>query len=395
VTCNQLNIGLTGRKRNPPEENQWLTEPLLAQVLNMKTLQNNAILRAWLCAGALALAAGCATSKTGKTTYYFYPPAPDEPRIQFLTSFSSQRGLRGGDDRTFLNYITGTAQPEKALAKPYGGAGGHKRFYVCDTDMSAVLVAELETRHLRGVATTGDATLKIPLNLAVDADGSLFIVDSGRDQVVVLDKDEKFVTALGKAGEMKPRDVAVSNDRLYVADLLGRSVRVYDKKDYSLQFTIPRPQDRTNDERRLYTPTNLGLDSKGRIYVSDTGASAVMIYEPDGQFVRRVGGVGDSLGQFARVKGIALDRANRLYAVDAMSQAVQVFDEKGELLMWFAEPDTGNKMQDLPAKVFVDYDDVEFFEKYASPNFKVEHLVVVINQIGPRKVSVFGFGHKK
>src|SRR5207253_1157925 len=137
-----------------------------------------------------------------------------------------------------------------------------------------------------------------------------------------------------------------------VADLLSHSVRVYDKKDYSLQFSIPRPEDRTNDERRLYTPTNLALDSKGRIYVSDTGASAVMIFDPDGKFVRRVGSAGDSLGQFARVKGIALDRADRLYAVDALSQAVQIFNDQGELLMWFAEPDTGDKMQDLPAKVF-------------------------------------------
>ena len=362
----------------------------------MRILQNRPIVRAWLCAAALALAAGCATSsKSGKTSFYFYPPAPDEPRIQFLTSFSSQRGLRGGDDRTFLNYITGTAQPEKALAKPYGAAAGGKRFYVCDTDMSAVLVAELETRHLRALATGGDTTLKIPLNIAIDSDGSIYIADSGREQVVVLDKDEKYVTALGKTGEMKPRDVAVGKDRLYVADLLNHSVRVYDKKDNSLQFSIPRPEDRTNDERRLYTPTNLGLDSKGRLYVADTGASAVMIYEPDGKFVRRVGGVGDSLGQFARLKGIALDRADRLYAVDALSQAVQIFNDKGELLMWFAEPDTGDKMQDLPAKVFVDYEDVGFFEKYASPNFKVEHLVVVINQVGPRKVSVFGFGHKK
>lgn len=362
----------------------------------MRISTRNTFQIAGLLGVVVGLAAGCATSsKSGKTTYYFYPPAPDEPRIQFLTSFSSQRGLKGGDDRTFLNYVTGTVQPEKAFAKPYGGAGGSKRFYVCDTDMSAVLVAELESRHLRALAATGDATLKIPLNIAIDADGAFYIADSGREQVVVLDKDEKFLSALGKTGEMKPRDVAVSKDRLFVADLLSRTVRVYDKKDYSYQFSIPRPEDRTNDQRRLFTPTNLAVDSKGRIYVADTGASTVMIYEPDGKFLRKVGGVGDSLGQFARLKGIALDRTDRLYAVDAMSQVVQVFNEHGELLMWFAEPDTGDKMQDLPAKVFVDYDDVQYFDKYAAPNFKVEYLVVVINQIGPRKVSIFGFGHKK
>ena len=49
----------------------------------------------------------------------------------------------------------------------------------------------------------------------------------------------------------------------------------------------------------------------------------------------------------------------------------------------------------LPTKVVIDYDDVDYFQKYVSPDFKVEHLIIVINQIGPRKVSVFGYGHKK
>ena len=48
--------------------------------------------------------------------------------------------------------------------------------------------------------------------------------------------------------------------------------------------------------------------------------------------------MGDSLGQFARVKGVAVDRDNLLYAVDAMSKVVQVFDEQGHLLTWFGLP---------------------------------------------------------
>jgi hypothetical protein len=30
-----------------------------------------------------------------------------------------------------------------------------------------------------------------------------------------------------------------------------------------------------------------------------------------------------------------------------------------------------------------------------APNFTVEYLILVINQFGAQKVSVFGFGHKK
>jgi len=52
-------------------------------------------------------------------------------------------------------------------------------------------------------------------------------------------------------------------------------------------------------------------------------------------------------------------------------------------------------MNNLPAKVLVDYDDVDFFKSYVAPNFKVEHLVLVLNQLGPHRVSIYGFGQKK
>ena len=32
--------------------------------------------------------------------------------------------------------------------------------------------------------------------------------------------------------------------------------------------------------------------------------------------------------------------------------------------------------QSLPSKVVVDYDDVDFFQSYAAPDFKVEYLVI-------------------
>jgi len=170
---------------------------------------------------------------------------------------------------------------------------------------------------------------------------------------------------------------------------------VLDKDTRNALFDIPSAGDVTNKLHALFTPTNLALDSKGNIYVSDSGAFRVQVYDANGGFVRSVGEMGDGFGQFARVKGIAVDRENRLYAVDAMSQVVQIFNEEGKLLTWFGEPGADKLVQNLPAKVVVDYDDVPFFEHYASPQFKVEHLVIIINQIGPHKVSVYGFGHKK
>jgi len=349
-----------------------------------------------LTGAVLALAAGCASSsKTAKTAYYFFPAPPDEPHFQYLTSFSSETDLNGAANRSFVNYLTGAQTLRRELAKPYGIASHGHTLYICDTELGAVVMVDMPTKRMRVMAAQGEGALKMPLNLTLDADGNAYVADSLRDQVVIFDRSENFTASLGKLDEMKPRDVAVSADRIYVADLKGHCVRVFDKVTRAPLFSIPRGDDAKQHSRQIFTPTNLGLDSKGRLYVGDTGAFRVQVYDADGKYLRSVGSFGDGPGQFARLKGIALDREDRLYTVDAMSQVIQVFDDQGRLLTWFADPTAGKATQNLPAKVMVDYDDVSAFKSYAAPGFKIEYLVFVVNQLGPHKVGVYGYGSKK
>ncbi len=347
-------------------------------------------------AAALLLLTGCATSKnTGKQTYYFFPQAPDEPRLQYLCGFQSELEFAGSEDKTFLNYLTGTRPLRRELSKPYGIAVHGHNYYICDTDFGMILVLDLQTRKMRLFHADGEGALKLPLNMTVDTDGTAYVADSQRDQVVIFDKDENYVAAIGKLNELKPRDVAVSQDKIYIADLQKHCVRVYDKKSREPLFNIPRNEQATNAKVELMTPTNLALDKEGRLYVGDTGGFHVQVFDADGKHLRTVGEFGDGPSQFARVKGVAVDREDRLYAVDAMSQVTQIFNGEGRLLSWFADPTATKATQSLPAKVMVDYENVGAFRDYISPNFKAEYLVAVINQTGPHKLTVYAFGQKK
>jgi hypothetical protein len=49
-------------------------------------------------------------------------------------------------------------------------------------------------------------------------------------------------------------------------------------------------------------------------------------------------------------------------------------------------------MMNLPTKIALDYDNIEFFKQYAVEGANIEFLVFVSNQYGPNKVSVYGFG---
>ncbi|HXE42223.1 MAG TPA: 6-bladed beta-propeller, partial [Candidatus Baltobacteraceae bacterium] len=254
--------------------------------------------------------AGCATQTNAtKKPYYFFPSPPDDPRLQFLTGFSSEKDLRGGkEEKTLMTFLTGARPPTKDFAKPYGAAVANHKLYVCDTDAGAVLVVDLQTKRVGVLGTQGESALVLPLNIATDSDGNSYVADASRNQVIIFDKDGNYVTALGKTGEMKPRDVAVDKNKIYIVDLQSHSVRVFDRATRNLLLELPAPEERTNRVRGLFAPTNLAIDSKGQIYVADTGAWRIQVYDADGKFVRSIGQMGDSLGQFARVKGIAIDR---------------------------------------------------------------------------------------
>jgi hypothetical protein len=104
------------------------------------------------------------------------------------------------------------------------------------------------------------------------------------------------------------------------------------------------------------------------------------------------GEVGSGPGNFARPKGIAIDRSGNMLVGDTAFQNVQVFDPNGKLLMYFGEPENGLDGINLPAGVTIDYDNVAVFSRFADPKFRVEYLVLVASQYGPNKIDVFGFG---
>lgn len=339
--------------------------------------------------GLLDLLSGCATKPKAGAGYTFFPPPPDEPRIQYLTSFSSEVELGGGSK--FSDYVVGAERVHRPIWKPYGVTPTPGKLYVCDTQPANVAIINLVKRTMRYLKPEGQAAMQMPINVAVDLDGTLYVTDTKRFQVLIYGPDDRHLGAIGKGTEMKPCGIAVMGDRLYVTDLSNQCVRVYAKATRELLFTAPR----TRDEKSvLFSPTNVAVDEQGRIYVSDTGGFFVQIYAPDGTHLRSVGDMGLTPGTFARPRGIGVDRQGRIYVVDAATSVVHVFDAEGRVLMFFGEPTSGAGGLYLPAGLAVDYDNVKLFEKYAAPGYQIEYLIFVANQVGNRKISVYGFLRK-
>lgn len=316
-----------------------------------------------------------------------FPPPPDTARIQFLTRISGSVDLR---DRgpSFWQRLAGR-RPEAggAITKPYGIAMHRGRIYVCDTGAHAVEVIDLARRSFGYLAPRGVMPFRTPVNCVVDGDGVLYVADPERGEVVILGDSGRSVSRLSLE-KGKPGDVSVSDDRIWVTDLATGTVRVYDKASRASLFSFPTGQRDTPEG--LSAPANIHVTGD-RVYVSDALRARVNIYSTDGRYLRSVGKAGDRPGQFARPKGIAVDREGNLYVVDAAFENVQVFDDQGRLLMFFGGPYQQPGDMALPAGIAIDYDNLQYFQRYVHPGFTLKYLILVTNQYGPDKISVYGF----
>lgn len=333
--------------------------------------------------------AGCTQAVQSRQPATFFPAAPDLPRIQYLARFSGVRDIH--EQSGFNRFIVGE-EPNRHLDKPYGVAMHGSKIYVCDTN-STVTVFDLEGKTysvLKGA--TGSGQLRQPVNISITADGTKYVADPVRGQVVAFDGNDEFLTAYGTPAEWKPVDAVAFGAELFVADMEKGRVVVIDPKTGAVLRSIG---DTGEPTKRLGRPGNLAFDSQGNLFVSDVARFQVVEFDREGRFVKTIGTLGDGPGHFSRPKGIAVDRGGLLYAVDAAFNNVQIFTPEGRLAMFFGGPGANAGNMKLPAKVSIDYDDVASFRKFIEPGFAVEYLVLVTSQFAEPRVDVFAYGRQE
>ncbi|MBI5506152.1 MAG: hypothetical protein HY899_15260 [Deltaproteobacteria bacterium] len=344
-------------------------------------------------AASLALtfvATACTQTTQKREAPVFFPPPPALPRIQYLTYFTGVKDIE--EQSSFNRFIVGEKE-NRQLNKPYGIALYDGKIYVCDVN-ATVTVFDLQAKSLTFMkgATSGGGVLQQPVNISVAADGTKYVSDPVRGQVVAFDRNDEFLLAFGAPGGWKPVDAVPFDNRLYVADMGHGLVSIFDRQSGELLKSIGNTGD---PSERLDRPSNLAFDSEGYLYVTDVGRFQVVKFDRDGHFQTAIGRLGDNLGHFARPKGIAVDRQGLLYAVDASFNNVQIFNQQGRLAMFFGEaPDKPGGFV-LPAKVAIDYDNLKYFQKYLQPGFTAEYLILVTSQFGDRRVNVFAYGHEE
>jgi hypothetical protein len=319
-----------------------------------------------------------------------YPAPPDPPRIQYLASIAST-GALPRRQTTFQDFVLGVDSNTGQMLKPYGIALHGGRLFVCDTVLNNVISYRFDSGAVRLLSTNlGADRLLNPINIAIAPDGTKYIADIDRGQVVVFGPDDSYQTSLGLPGSAQPCDVAIDGDRLFVADIQDDEIEIWDRRTGEALGAFGGPG---NEPGQFHGPTNIALAPDGTLWVTDTNGFRIQHLTAEGEALLVHGRVGMGHGEFARPKGIAVDSAGRAHVVDAAFNNVQVFNDRGDLLMFYGGSGPDRSHLDLPADVEIvtDPDAVALFADRVMPGERVSHLLLVSSQFGEPRVNVYGF----
>lgn len=174
-----------------------------------------------------------------------------------------------------------------------------------------------------------------PSSVAVDA-SSIYVSGGDPQRVAVLDLRGRFkdyLTADLQDGKgVNVGKIALAGDRLYVADRANNRVLGFQvaTRRFLLAFGGPGAE-----QGLVAGLAGIAVGPDGNIHAVDMQRAGVLVFDPTGRVVRKVGEAGGSFGQLAMPTDVAVDRSARTFVVDTTRHTLLVYDGTGRFLREF------------------------------------------------------------
>jgi len=305
------------------------------------------------------------------TSQLVWPRPPDVARIRWLGQFKGEPApdaptASAKKKQKWMDRLAGKRQIDEIqaphphiLIEPNGVAVDSKgNIYVADTYVGAVFIFSTEVEKVNFIHNGREVHFEQIIGLAMDDNDRLFVSDSHLKTIFVFDPAHRLVGSFGADSLERPSGIALDtkNRLLYVTDVVKNHVAVFDADTFKFQRAIGGPPEKPGDEDpgTFARPTNVAVDAKGDIYVSDTINNRIQIFDAEGNYLSMFGRGGDGPGYFGRPKGLAVDRDGHIWVADTSMDRVQVFDRKGQLAGYFGMHGTLPGQFVLPTGVAID-----------------------------------------
>ena len=227
----------------------------------------------------------------------------------------------------------------RRLQAPWGIAiDGAHNIYVTDVELGMILVYDRNGRFQRYIGKRDDGEggyFDRPSGIAIDPkSGRIFLLDTTRHMLIVLDSDGNVVRRLGRPdldgfalrtrdggesaqGKLQfPTNIVIRGGEAFV--LGGSKITILDLEG--------RVQKEIAVMGGSYAGSDgLAVDSAGNLFVSDPAAGSIHAFDRNGTFLYSFGKPGSKHGEFYFPRGLWIDEHNQIYVADSKNGRVQVF----------------------------------------------------------------------
>ncbi len=215
--------------------------------------------------------------------------------------------------------------PTEELISPYGVAvDSRSNLYVSESTTGLVKVFDLraqwiETHDLSALRGHPVA----PGRITCDDDGVLCIIDMSEEEVLVLSPTFEIRQVIPTEGRPQKAMRLPDGDYL-VSSARGAALRRFGPSGKVLSLVGGRGDDSPD---RVSFPGGFGLDSSGRIWLTDSFRHRVQVFAKDGEFLMDFGRLDRGEGEwgFLLPADLCLSSDGTLYVLEKGANRIQVF----------------------------------------------------------------------
>jgi sugar lactone lactonase YvrE len=270
----------------------------------------------------------CATAPkvTEVPKRFFWPPEPDQPRIEWIAAYYGDLDIK---TKGLLSSVVGddaTVEFSRPISVASDGEG---RFIVADQELAQVYMFNLKRHEVFPLGGTAGATsFSQPSGVAVDGLGYFYAADTKSRKIFVADGENKLVRVIDLSLEVASiGSIAIDRARsiLLVPDPKSAKVAL---------FTLAGELRSTISGKGYFSfPNAVAVASDGSVFVADSYNATIVHFSADGKYISALGKRGDSPGNLTLVTGVAVDSEDHVYAVDGRLHSITIFDKEGNTLM--------------------------------------------------------------
>jgi DNA-binding beta-propeller fold protein YncE len=166
---------------------------------------------------------------------------------------------------------------------------------------------------------------------------------------------------------VRPYGIAVdSRGRAIVTDPGAEGIHIFDFARHKYKF-IER---KDNEKDPMHTPQCVALDAQDNIYVTDSEAGKIFVFDANGKYKHALGSLKGGEGYFKRPTGIAVDSAaQRIYVTDTLRDKIYMLDMQGQVLQTIGKHGAGDGEFYYPTELHLDGDNLLVVD---AMNFRVQ-----------------------